>query len=641
MFEAKENLNETISTLLSGVAHTVSAGISIADELLPSFEELELVQTTAGHHEFILKLDKDLQNPAKAMEIDLYTRKYLGQKLSITFYYKDLPADNGPKNYFTGIITSVSFEQAHGYHGSIVLKGSSPTILLDDKSAPHIQSFSNKTLQNIINDLLGQGSDAVKRMPAEIQPSYTATIPYSCQYNETHYNYLARLAATYGEWLYYDGVSFHFGKPKKLPEAVKLVYGRDVRQINISTQARHTGNRRFDYDALAHEMMSVSDNKEIEGLDLPGEIALDISNKIFTTESRTPSAPRSDSQYTLDNSEAYQRGATATEVFIVTGITSVPLLHPGCKVELHMQDPHTAKLEPVTTFLITESTHKLDRKNHYSCTFKGIPSQTLHLPEPEFQQPVAAPQLAVVTSNTDPENKGRVQVQFQWQLRASENTHMIRVLSPDAGSSDKISRNRGFVFIPEVGDEVLVGFEYNHPDRPYVMGSMFHGQNGSGGFADNHLKTIKTRSGHSIELDDNAGSWSMTIRDDQGNVILLDTKGKNIEITAPETMTFNCRNMNINVGENMTTSVGMNISENAGMNITTSAGQNIMESATANYTLMAANVLQQAIETFTKEAVNMQKNIKNDIHIISENGSIDKNAKTEIAHNSGEKSMFH
>ena len=52
-------------------------------------------------------------------------------------------------------------------------------------------------------------------------------------------------------------------------------------------------------------------------------------------------------------------------------------------------------------------------------------------------------------------------------------TSWIRVLTPDAGSSGKVSSNRGFVFIPEKGDQVMIGFHYNDPNRPYVQGSLF------------------------------------------------------------------------------------------------------------------------------------------------------------------------
>ncbi|KGN72192.1 hypothetical protein HQ47_10955 [Porphyromonas macacae] len=78
------------------------------------------------------------------------------------------------------------------------------------------------------------------------------------------------------------------------------------------------------------------------------------------------------------------------------------------------------------------------------------------------------------------------------------------------------------------------------------MGSLFHGKNGRGGENENHLKSISTRSGHTIELDDDkGGNWGITIKDAEGNMIRLDTKGKNIEITAPETISIKSKNLDI------------------------------------------------------------------------------------------------
>jgi hypothetical protein len=97
------------------------------------------------------------------------------------------------------------------------------------------------------------------------------------------------------------------------------------------------------------------------------------------------------------------------------------------------------------------------------------------------------------------------------------------------------------------------------------MGSMFHGKNGvnQGGGKGNHIKTIITRSGHTVAFnDDESGTWGITIKDKNGNVVNLDTKGKNITISAPETMTLNAKNMIINVQENLTCNVGKNMEEN-------------------------------------------------------------------------------
>ena len=49
-----------------------------------------------------------------------------------------------------------------------------------------------------------------------------------------------------------------------------------------------------------------------------------------------------------------------------------------------------------------------------------------------------------------------------WQ-KNNATTDWIRVLTPDGGSSEPFSKNRGYVFIPEVGDQVIVGFRYNDP----------------------------------------------------------------------------------------------------------------------------------------------------------------------------------
>ena len=75
-------------------------------------------------------------------------------------------------------------------------------------------------------------------------------------------------------------------------------------------------------------------------------------------------------------------------------------------------------------------------------------------------------------------------------------------MTPNAGKSDYHAKNRGMVFIPEVGDEVMLGYRYGDPSRPYVAGSMYHGMNGAGGSTDNVTKSIITRSGHMLVFND-------------------------------------------------------------------------------------------------------------------------------------------
>ncbi|WP_346769503.1 phage baseplate assembly protein V, partial [Chryseobacterium sp.] len=153
----------------------------------------------------------------------------------------------------------------------------------------------------------------------------------------------------------------------------------------------------------------------------------------------------------------------------------------------------------------------------------------------------AEAQFAKVTANANPLNQGRVKIQFDWQS-GQDTSEFIRVMTPDAGSSDKINKNRGFMAIPEVGDQVVVNFVHQHPDRPFVMGGMFHGSIGAGGGTGNNIKSLSSRSGNKLELDDGAG---IEIKDRNGNHVTLSGTG--------DVTTFVSNDNNEDIGNNHTT----------------------------------------------------------------------------------------
>ena len=182
--------------------------------------------------------------------------------------------------------------------------------------------------------------------------------------------------------------------------------------------------------------------------------------------------------------------------------------------------------------------------------------------------------MATVTRNDDPRGSGRIQVRMNWQAD-DMNTNWIRVMTPDGGSSSDVKSNRGFVFIPEVGDHVLVGFRHGDPSRPYVMGSLFNGFTGKGGGKGNNCKSLTTRSGSSLMLDDSVGS-----------VTLHDRGGVSMNFDGAGNATTNAKSSNfINAGTNNVINVGNGssvISSDSDGNITLKGNTTIILSVGEN-----------------------------------------------------------
>ncbi|OCA77576.1 Vgr family protein [Chryseobacterium artocarpi] len=442
----------------------------------------------------------------------------LGKRITIVFKYKDI--EEGPERNFVGVITEVGFSQEKGSLGNLVLSGASPTILLD--AAPHIQSFGGAqpmSLNSIVKEVIQQGLGQGKfdfRVDAK-----QGNVPYSSQYEETHYNYLARIAEAYGEQFFYDGEVLHFGQLPPQEKPVKLTYGSNLTDIKVKMKAQHVNPSFYGYNSSKNEKFKGANSKINHTSDI-AKRAYEISERIFQTPSLRVAPIRASSFMDIDASQKGTAGSKASEVFITSGNTTVPFLYPGCIADIEMRKTDSSETSYFTKLMLIEVTHEVDARGYYDGSFQAIAADTGYIPRPEFTIPVAEPQFGKVVSNTDPENQGRVQVQLDWQS-GQDTTEFIRVMSPDAGSSEKVGKNRGFMSVPEVGDQVMVNFVHLHPDRPFVMGGMYHGAIGVGGGAGNNVKSLSSKSGHIIELNDGGG---ITVKDKGGNKIHVDGSGK-------------------------------------------------------------------------------------------------------------------
>lgn len=95
--------------------------------------------------------------------------------------------------------------------------------------------------------------------------------------------------------------------------------------------------------------------------------------------------------------------------------------------------------------------------------------------------------------------------------------------------------DRGIVFLPDKGDQVVVAFVNGQPNMPVVIGSLWSNvakppiDNADG---KNNVKLIRTRSGHQIRLTDEQGKEAIEISDSTGkNKVVIDAANKTMQVT--------------------------------------------------------------------------------------------------------------
>lgn len=180
---------------------------------------------------------------------------------------------------------------------------------------------------------------------------------------------------------------------------------------------------------------------------------------------------------------------------------------------------------------------------------------------------------ALVTDIVDPDGQGRVKVKLPWSPDSQGSSYeaWARLATLMAGN------NRGSWFVPDVDDEVLIIFEAGDPRRPYVIGALWNGKDDPPETMDsagnNDLKTLRSRNGVSITMDDTDGQETLTletpggqtvilkdgpgsveVRDSNGNT--LKTEASGITVTAAAKVTINASTIEVSAGM-VTVNAGM------------------------------------------------------------------------------------
>ena len=128
--------------------------------------------------------------------------------------------------------------------------------------------------------------------------------------------------------------------------------------------------------------------------------------------------------------------------------------------------------------------------------------------------------VGVVTDNQDPEKLGRVKVRLAYH-EPGQDTFWARLAVPMAMA------NRGTYFLPEVDDEVLVAFERGDIAHPFVVGSLWHGQNPppeTNEDGKNDMRVIRTRAESELRFND-GDAPSIEVKLADGKHVVLDDSG--------------------------------------------------------------------------------------------------------------------
>ena len=207
----------------------------------------------------------------------------------------------------------------------------------------------------------------------------------------------------------------------------------------------------------------------------------------------------------------------------------------------------------------------------------------------------------VLKIHDDPDANARIQVSLP-ALAADGVELWARFAAPYAGAET------GMMFLPEIDDEVVVGFLAEDPAYPVVLGALHSAANARPVDADegNTQKVIQTASKLKMTFDDDKkiltletpGGASVTLDDEGGTLALADQNGNSIEMSSsgikidtPGDLALSATG-NVEVAATMDATItGMNVSAEADVGFTGKGNATAEVSASGTMTVKGAMVM--------------------------------------------------
>jgi phage protein D len=415
--------------------------------------------------------------------------------------------------------------------------------------------------------------------PGQIDEPSGAAHDYIYQNNQTDAEFLIERARWLGYEFYVEDDALNFHKPAQNAPAVKLAWGDTLRnfraRLSTAEQVNEVEVRGWDPDKKTKvEGRATTGNGAPQiGISQPGadvaktawgEAKVAIINQFV----RSPSEAETVAQAALDE--------MASSFVEAEGVCDGnPTVVPGKQVEI---DGVGTRFNG--KYYVTQAIHEWNKDTGMFTRFvvSGRRNHDLLsiVDDPPAKKRFPGVVVGLVSNNNDPNGAGRIRVRFPW-LSDNDESAWAPMATPMTGNG------RGFQYIPEIDDEVLVAFEHGDIDRPYIIGCLWNGvdtpplspSDAVAGDGKVNKRIIKSRSGHIVLLDDTSGSESITIQDKNGNQIVFNSSDNSMKIKVQGDLTIEAQG-----SIKISGMAGVEISSQATMSVKGTAGTTIEGTAT-------------------------------------------------------------
>ena len=385
----------------------------------------------------------------------------------------------------------------------------------------HADTFVDMTDSDIVNKV---GAAAGLKVNAD---ATTEVHSWVCQQNQTHWEFLSARAARAGHRLYVERDTLKFDKVKnEAPQTVEIEWGLTLRsfrpRIASSGQVSEVMVRGWDQKKKQTIMGSAKQPQGIPQIQdgrNGGEVVTSAFGESRMVITDRPVKTQKEAEQLAQSICDDMGGEFLEAEGLCNGDTK---LKPGVMADIkNIGDRFSGK------YHVTATTHTYTPAEGYSTLFSvsGKRPSTM-LAALEWQGSGSRTQsggtivVGKVTDNKDPANLQRVKVMYPW-LSEDHASEWIRMVAPMAGAG------RGFRFLPEIDDEVLVAFEQGDIHRAYVIGAIWSEVDkppptNTGPEVTNGAKVvsrfIKTRTGQILAFGDEPGKQA---------IVMLTGDGKN------------------------------------------------------------------------------------------------------------------